>query len=362
MAHVYRVRITEAVDVQQLADELRDVPGFREVKAQGGLAAVHLDDASTNALVAEIVASHNPDPGYLPPTNPAALSDFPSLLNPTHHDLIQAVRALCLAAGARPKARGIGLDVTALQPGNRRANDPSCGVVIGTYWFAPLIELQIRAIRYTCGDVPILVCDDCSPGNRQDAMRAICQRYGVDFRAAGHQLGHVPGDLAAYAYGLLWAGERKLQVLAKLSQRWICLPPRWLQDGAALLLASGLPLATNQCKIGKAGRFPVRSEIGLLDVAAWNQQGISDLLLDVAGTRGHTNAEQVLGRILDYQLGGEFAIWPLVGQLRHRRHPGSLWHDANPEREYRQLGGFFGVDLGPEFSCCSSDHIPGYKG
>src|SRR4051812_20879972 len=53
---------------------------------------------------------------------------------------------------------------TPAAPAAGRAEDPPCGVVVGSYGFPRLIELQVCLIRATCGPVPILVADDCSPG------------------------------------------------------------------------------------------------------------------------------------------------------------------------------------------------------
>jgi hypothetical protein len=45
-----------------------------------------------------------------------------------------------------------------------RPGDPPCAVVLGSYNWPHLVEMQIYTIRDTCGPVPILVSDDCSPG------------------------------------------------------------------------------------------------------------------------------------------------------------------------------------------------------
>jgi len=247
------------------------------------------------------------------------------------------------------------LDVSALRAGQGHADDPACGVVIGAYWHAPLIELAIRAIRFTCGNVPILVSDDCSPGGRSEAMAVLCERLGVLFRSNPQRLGHVAGDLSAFAAGIEWAAELGLEVLAKVSQRWICTVPRWLNDGAAVLLDAGCTLA-GEVQL-RPYRFPLRSECCLLDVAAWQGAGMPEAL---RGRPIHASAEVALDRLYRERVGDRRLRWPLVGQDRTQPVAGVLWHDNTSERDYRQLGGYFGVDLGPEFSRESSDRLPGY--
>jgi hypothetical protein len=243
------------------------------------------------------------------------------------------------------------LDVATLRCGGRHPYDPPCGVVIGCYWHVALVDLQIRAIRYFCGDVPILVSDDCSPDGRSEGMQAICDRHGVDFRSNPERWGHVGGDLEAFRAGLAWAKAKGLAALCKLSQRWICLVPRWLQNGAISLLVSGEALAGQAC----VHPLPLRSEACLLDVERWARP---EHLAALSGRNGA--AETIVGRV-HQAIGGELHRWAQVGgSQRRERTAGVLWHSNTSERDYRTLAGFFGVDLGAEFNVLPSDRLPNY--
>src|SRR5438270_3553860 len=118
-------------------------------------------------------------------------------------------------------------DVGAYRP---RPGDPPAGVVVGAYKWPRLVELQVRLIRHTCGPVPILVSDDCSPGfgppvepgGRFDRLQQVCAAHpDVTLWPNVERIGHAGGDLAACWKGLVWARARGLAVLAKLSQRFL---------------------------------------------------------------------------------------------------------------------------------------------
>ncbi|HEY1186303.1 MAG TPA: hypothetical protein VGE74_01540, partial [Gemmata sp.] len=117
-----------------------------------------------------------------------------------------------------------------------RAGDPRTGVVIGSYKWPELVELQIRLIRATCGPVPILVSNDRP--EEHPALSALGAAHpDVTLITSPERLGHTGGDVAAFRRGVEWGGEKNLTVVAKLSQRMLFTAPYWLQDGARELLA-----------------------------------------------------------------------------------------------------------------------------
>ncbi|HYE55079.1 MAG TPA: hypothetical protein VD996_09560 [Chitinophagaceae bacterium] len=103
------------------------------------------------------------------------------------------------------------------------------GIVIGTYSAVPYVHLQLESARRHYPHVPILVHDDCS--SEEAALRSLCNRYGADFQsnaAAFHQrlgrYGHYGlGDLSVFLHGLVWAKEKNVDVLLKLSRRFLLL-------------------------------------------------------------------------------------------------------------------------------------------
>ncbi len=94
------------VNLPQLADELRGLPGFRSVR-QTSLGCEALFDgtppADVRAQAAQIGQAHRPQPGYRPkPATPAqdaaALAAFLANPDPSLNDVVAAVRALARKA------------------------------------------------------------------------------------------------------------------------------------------------------------------------------------------------------------------------------------------------------------------------
>ena len=235
-------------------------------------------------------------------------------------------------------------------PFTARLGDPAVGVVIGSYKFPGLVELQLRAIRHWCGPVPVLVSDDCSP--HAGELARVCEREGAEFSPNPERLGHTGGDLAAFWKGIRWARSKKLQVLCKLSQRFIGTSRRWLQDGARELIESALPLSSNRCR-GRES-WPLRTEAVLLDAAAWHRDDVLDFLAPRQRPKP-ANAEFDFARLLDSKLGGLFWPWKLFGEDRYERRPGYLWHCSHRVGDYRKLAARFGVELDESF------HVDGWQ-
>jgi hypothetical protein len=229
-------------------------------------------------------------------------------------------------------------------------------VVLGSYCWPRLIELQIRLIRHTCGPVPILVSDDCSPGfgppvepgSKFARLQELCERHpDVTLWPNVDRIGHTGGDLSACWKGLIWAQARGVRVLAKLSQRFVLLLPRWLQDGARELLESELPLATQRCRGVEV--FDLRTEAMLLDVDAWHRPEVLNRLLPRRQGGGEL-AEAVLYRLLREQFEGIFWPWGIFTEERYHPTPGVVWHTANIPDDYRAVAAEFGLELDDDFT------------
>jgi len=236
---------------------------------------------------------------------------------------------VCQCNGCGPKCRDyVPEDLSPAQMPTAfvaREGDPLVGVVIGSYGWPGLIDLQIRCIRQTCGDVPILVSDDCSPN--RDKIAAVCLLHGVDYISGEERIGHTGGDVSAFYRGVCWAADRGLKAIAKLSQRFVGIAGRWLHDGAIDLLASGLAIATQRCR-GKEN-FPLRTEAVLVDVGQWNRPAVLDRIKPRRywnDKPGGLNAEQIIYDLMREELGGMFWPWKLFGEDRYRISPDFLWH------------------------------------
>jgi hypothetical protein len=189
-------------------------------------------------------------------------------------------------------------------------------------------------------------------------MRRLCSLYkNVDFVSSNVHIGHSGGDLGAVSRGIPWAKAKGLKVLAKLSQRFICISARWLQDASRELLDSEMPLAGERCIEGPH-RFPLRTEAFLMDVDAWNEPGLLEYL---APRRVHNAAEAIVDHANRVYHNGRRMTWKLLGgPNRMHPNPNLLWHTSHPESAYRALAKQHGVDLGPDFNCRGSHTIVGY--
>lgn len=216
--------------------------------------------------------------------------------------------------------------------------DPKVGVVIGGYKWPRVIEANIQLIRRTCGDVPILVNDDCSKD--QEGIRRVCLRHGVDFVSTPAWMGHVGGDAFAFGNGLLWAKDRGLDVLAKMSFRVWMLRERWLQRGAVELLDSTLPIACQNGNFGTHKNFPLRSEAVMLKVDRVNPTPFFN------GPFWPMNGEEVVYAAMP---GTQFAPWPDLPAHRETRVGHLLTHWTHDEHEYRDVAKRLGVTLEADF-------------
>lgn len=234
-------------------------------------------------------------------------------------------------------------------------DDPPVAVVIGTYFWPALVELQIRTIRHTCGDVPILVSDDCSPDGKADRIRALAGRYpGVDVVVSETNVGHAGGDLGAFSRGLPWASAKGIPYLVKLSHRFLVTVPRWAQDGARLLRQTG------KAVLAQGWALPIRTECMMMDVAKCLQEPFLDMIECKAR---NTPAELIVHAGLQHYCGNSFEPWPLLlGGDRQVHKDGILWHDADPVQAYHALAAKMGVALDADFNCAGSHFLPGYKG
>lgn len=277
----------------------------------------------------------------------------------------QVTPALCQGCYCRDHPLTPGQPDLALPGFEPRPGDPPCGVVIGSYRWPRLVELQIHLIRHTCGPVPILIGDDCSPGfgpplqpgSRFDRLQAVCAGHpGVTLWPNVERIGHTGGDVSACWKGLIWAKALGLRVLAKLSQRFLVVAPRWLQDGARDLLESELPLAGQRCR----GRevFDLRTEAMLFDVAAWSRPAILQRLLPRRHGHGRF-AETVINEALG-ELGGIFWPWRIITEERYQATPGVVWHTANAPTDYRDLAARFGLGLDDDFTTDGWQNDPSY--
>lgn len=237
-----------------------------------------------------------------------------------------------------------------------QADDFPVGVVIGSFRWPSLVALQIAVIRNTCGPVPILVSNDDPPTHKR--LKTICERFeDVELDTNPERIGHTGGDVAAFHKGIKFGARRNLRYVAKLSQRFIVNRPRWLQDSANELYASGLGMSCRRCR--GIETFDLRTEAVLMDIEKWNTPHILQRTIPreywTDSPRGLA-AETVINRINHDLVCNVFWPWgTLMGEERFRRDFADiLWHTNTPVEEYRDLASRFGIALDKGF------HVDGW--
>jgi hypothetical protein len=189
------------------------------------------------------------------------------------------------------------------------------------------------------------VADDHSPNAKE--LDTICAKHNVEVvRSGGTNIGHAGGDLGAVFRGLRWAKSKGLQVLCKLSQRFLITQEDWLQQGAQALMDSGLHTLSDACIEGQTA-LPIRSEAMLLRVDRW---GDDSVLKVIRPRRVYPYSAEAIYGLAMQRMGGAMGVWRLLGGPdRGRKAANTLWHCNTTEAEYRTLATKFGVDLGADF-------------
>ena len=263
-------------------------------------------------------------------------------------------------------------------PQRKTQNDlraiPNVGVVIGTYGFPNLAALQIKLIKKHCGEVPILITDDCSDGTgitpiEDSNFGKLCKlardNANVMIWSNPTRLGHAGGDLTTYFVGLQWAKIKDIDILCKLSQRCLLDIPNWLQDGANELWRAGLSTSSQRCQEGQ-GRFDIRSECMLMNVQKWAKPEILDHIrprpLSQEDGKWGVAAEIVLWDSIRDRMDGQLHKWNIFGEDRMSKYPGVIWHCSHGREEYKALFEREGLQMDEGFTCKGWIHLPGYKG
>ena len=240
--------------------------------------------------------------------------------------------------------------VAILQPPIPHASPAGVGIVVGCYGLPGLARLQVRMIRATCGQVPILLADD---GSGRDAeFEAIADTEpDVTFWPSDVRRGHYAGDLSVYWKGLQWGHTRGFRWLVKLSQRFLWTQPGWLAEAVEMWERSGTATLMQRCMDSGGGKLPspvnlfVRTECMAFDVGAWIPH-----FREFDQQRLGNPTELYVWDLVCRHFGERFAEWPGLTVDRYAETPGTVWHGSHNEQPYRELADRFRVTLDAEFS------------
>jgi hypothetical protein len=225
---------------------------------------------------------------------------------------------------------------------------PRFGIVIGHYNQPDALRLNVTAIRHFCGMCPILVSDDCSDGfgatpepwTPFGRVLEIQEQFpGVSVWPNVDRIGHSGGDMAATWKGIVWGGNLGLDVVFKLSQRFIFRRTDWAREAAALLMNSDATTLGRGCSTH--GWF-LRTEAFGMKISDWFR---GDILSHLTPRRTGTACEVVVADDILDRLGGRMLEWEWLSPGRGIPSEWYLFREANSSEEYRQLADQLGVEL-----------------
>lgn len=228
------------------------------------------------------------------------------------------------------------------------------GVVLGCYAYPKLAEVQVNLIRFHCGDIPILISDDCTPGYNnhqpfQDFVRIAKTYRNVFLWSNPIRLGHGGGDLTAFYAGIFWAKMNGLKWIAKISQRFLVDSHRWLQRWVDEVDSTGFSLSSNECLQG-THNFKIRTEACLLRVDSWYDAEVLNSIYPFA-----MNNNQILEYFFleQYQryFGELFHHTSLFGPQRFAKDPDIVWHCSCPKADYLEIASRFNLPMDDHFDC-----------
>jgi hypothetical protein len=196
-------------------------------------------------------------------------------------------------------------------------------------------------------------------------MAAICaQHTGVEFETNSSRLQHEMGDLSAVVAGLRWARERKLELLTKMSRRFIPLTA-WAPSLISLAQESQYGTFSNDVL---PHPLPMRSECFAMCVSQWCEEDVLGSLTKTMLTNLNSVAIEVtlyhqamavhakrtvIAREWDRKYVPAvpripFAYWEFLKRSRQERSPFYLWHTFAEPVEYANVGKQLGLNYMPE--------------
>ncbi len=230
------------------------------------------------------------------------------------------------------------------------------GIVIGTFAAVPYIHLALECRKRFYPDVPVLVNDDGSP--EEPKLRQLCRHYGADFITNEIRKRPTVGDVSAFVNGLMWAHERRLDLLVKLSRRFIPLH-NWVHPLQQLAWQTQYATYSNECRHFQYG---FRTECMAMHVASWRKAPVFEHMRELVQrdeplfVEGyiHNLAREIhqgnCGVNREYERRyprppdeNAYGVWDLTGEDRTVRRASVLWHDCDDPLDYARAANLLGL-------------------
>ncbi len=228
--------------------------------------------------------------------------------------------------------------------------NPEVGVVVGTHGSPGYVAMHLHILRMHNPEVPVLIVDDCS--SQHEALWYWCEKYNARLIVNSARLGHARGDMGVFVQGLLWGKQLGLDLLIKLSRRFVPICA-WVDDLRRLAYGTQHHTYSNPCTNTGFGfqtqamGMHVDSHYAMLSeyfrgaesepqlVEAFVHQQIAQKIPLAPAARAYENPHK------------GFATWNLVGNRLEKNYP-AFWHQTHTKFEYYTLARLLGIDVGIE--------------
>lgn len=239
---------------------------------------------------------------------------------------------------------------------------PSIGLVITTAGSVPYIELALAGGKILYPSLPVLVHDDAS--GQQDELAALCERYGAEFETNSTAMGHAMGDLAGLIGGLRWAQERQIDLLVRMTRRFIP-----LRDWTAHLAEVAMYTQFGTYGQEDAQHFlPIRTECLAMYVPDWTRPEILGeieqyVLTSLVSVVVERYLYTYVGKVYEMNCRAAreweakhvrtapkrmYCQWEFLETSRHTRSNNYIWHDTAAAATYASAARQLGLNYGPE--------------
>ena len=235
---------------------------------------------------------------------------------------------------------------------------PRLGLVISTYGSPAHVALALAVRRKLYPTLPVLVHDDASPEG--DAVQQVCQEFDAEFQTNSARLGHEMGDLSGIVGGLRWAQERGIELLVRMTRRFVPFTD-WTVGLTKLAVAAQAGTYGQVCH---KYRFNIRSECVALYTGHWALPEIAGPMTQyMLNSRERFFVERYLytlvGKVyemscrkaLDWERAHGtieprlmYAPWDFLETSRVTPSTQYLWHEMATPASYAQFARKFGLN------------------
>ena len=237
---------------------------------------------------------------------------------------------------------------------------PGVGLVVATFAAVPYVHLHLEARRRLYPALTLLVHDDCSQKARE--LKLLCDHYGADFMSLPKRMNPCVGDMSSYIHGLRWAERLGLELLVKMSRRFVPIS-NWVPAFQRLAWESSAPTYSNECLHHKYG---FRTECIGFHVTTWlRSPALERLEAQVEANKEafveglvHNLAREIhrapqCAHYLQYVKDNPrpvqsdaYAVWRLMPSRRTEKSDLLLWHDCDGAIDYARLARLWRLPYG----------------